>query len=340
MVDSQEQNNRTVKQRSEAHAKQTPGRPAAGRLQVLGTARMAAPMLGETPRGVSSVKLSHGVRFIAKTRPKVRPLLRTFELRQCQFVQLSSIDVTADSFSGQIYIELWCAGGANDRDLSAPGDSFPLDDAGKPTFRPPIRWYAAQMDFNNALSYSAMGEVVVKTDGDDIGFAMRYEGTWFAGMELKLFPFDSQLLKVSICMNTRTTGMIPAALVVVPSAAHQLRLEAGGFAPRQQWRMHPYLTAEPLLVGETDDRKFPSLNVSALVTRRPGFILSNIALPVGLFVPIAHLQFSFPLDDHANRVMVPVTMLLTAAAYKNSIATIVPQIPYLTLIDTYVMACS
>ena len=279
--------------------------------------------------------------FIAKAKPKVKPLLRTFELRRCSIVQVSSIDVANLSWTGQVYIELAVPDGANDHNLAMPGDAFPVDGDGKPTFRPPIRWYAAQLDFNNALTFSMMGEVGVRVEDEDLVVAARFEGSWFSSFMLELYPFDSQQLEVSLAMNTRTTGMVPAHLVVpLRGERTELRLEASGFAPHMLWRMHPNLSAKALCVGQSADRQFPTLNISALVTRRPGFILSNIALPVGLFVPIAYLEFAFPVTDQPNRVMVPITMLLTAAAYKNTVAGIMPQISYLTLIDKYVMCCT
>ena len=150
-------------------------------------------------------------KFAANARKKlIKPKWRTFEVRRCSFVQISSIDVEKDTFTGQLYVELWVAGGGNDPEFARLGSDFPVDEAGKPTFRPPIRWYAQQLDFNNAMSFSVMGEPTVKTEGDDICVALRFEGTWFSGMDLTYFPFDAQQLKASLAMNTRTKGMVPA----------------------------------------------------------------------------------------------------------------------------------
>ena len=44
-------------------------------------------------------------------------------------------------------------GGALDPHLRKEGEVFPMDDEGKPTYRPSAGWYMAQVDFRSALNF-------------------------------------------------------------------------------------------------------------------------------------------------------------------------------------------
>ena len=72
--------------------------------------------------------------------------------------------------------------------------------------------------------------------------------------------------------------MTPIVFVVPASAKLSLTLD--GFAQSQLWLVDHDLTAESLLVGPTEDRLFPTLNIRAKVHRRAGYVTSNIVLPM------------------------------------------------------------
>merc|ERR1719230_2514937 len=84
---------------------------------------------------------------------------------------------------------------------------------------------------------------------------------------------------------------------------------------------------------------YPTIVISARVYRRQGFVLLNVALPMSVFVLLSVLQFAVPPDEQDSRLAVTLTLVLTAAAYKYTVAGMMPSISYLTFMDQYVMAC-
>jgi hypothetical protein len=102
--------------------------------------------------------------------------------------------------------------------------------------------------------------------------------------------------------------------------------------------VHTELDIRPGTVGSSDDRKFPSLEMVALVGRRPKFYVLNAALPVFFFVPMALLQFCCARDQTDGRLSVSLAIVLTAVAHKYSITTLVPAISYLTYLDKFVFS--
>lgn len=95
-----------------------------------------------------------------------------------------------------------------------------------------------------------------------------------------------------------------------------------------------------MLPGETGtlaDRKFPALQMTVLVGRKPHFYIWNILLPCTLFVPMAALQFMVQRDQVPDRLGVSLAIVLTAIAHKYSMTTLVPSVSYLTFLDKYVL---
>jgi len=265
-----------------------------------------------------------------------KPLERVFALRYCNVNMIQNIDDRNERFEAIVYMELWCQGGAKDPDLSAKGSNFPMGADGKPTFRPPIGWYASKLDFNNAIRYELMSDPVIKKDGDDVGAAVRYKGEFFVAMDLEMYPFDMQKLTFSLCVNCRTMGPTPVKLLVAKGS--ELTVQPEGFLPRQGWQVRPRLSIVRTCVGSSPDRMFPTMELSAIVTRRPGYAIWNVLIPMALMAPLASFALVVPIDAPGERLAISLATLLTAAAYKTAVASTLPAISYLTYLDQYTLS--
>ena len=61
----------------------------------------------------------------------------------------------------------------------------------------------------------------------------RFEGLFSEVMEMQDFPCDVQELTMSLCFNTRTTGMMPLEIVNTPSL--QTGIIEEGFVDGMMW---------------------------------------------------------------------------------------------------------
>lgn len=279
-----------------------------------------------------------GVTFEEPPAPPARehptPLPRTLVVRLVEVNRLIDIDIMSNRFTAELLVQLVFEGGAKDEHLTAPSDEFPLDDWGRPTFRPSAAWYMAQVDFNNTLSYTTLDAKIV-TEGDDLVMLLRFEGNFAEEMELDNFPCDEQKLTMSLAFNVRTTGMVPLNVVVSPElkTATPKRYVDG-----KKWALFPMLEVDCEETGLTADRMFPAVNMAMIVGRNPTYFLWNCALPVTAFVPMACLQFCVSRDFIAERLGVSLATVLTAIAHKYSMTSMVPPVSYLTLLDIYVLS--
>ena len=148
-------------------------------------------------------------------------------------------------------VQLAFVDGNLDDHLKNPSDAFPLDGFGRPTFRPSAAWYMAQVDFNNAHEYKTLDKKIVP-DGNDLLMNFRFEGLFSEVMEMQDFPCDVQELTMSLCFNTRTTGMMPLEIVNAPSL--QTGIIEEGFVDGMMWDLYRGLDSRPGAVGRTEDR--------------------------------------------------------------------------------------
>lgn len=263
-----------------------------------------------------------------------KPRLVTLTVQFVEINRLSDIDILNQRFRAEFVVQFAFVGGANDATLSDPSDKFPLDAYGRPTFRPSASWYAAQIDFNNALDFKQLDAKVLPS-GDDLLLLFRFEGTFSEMMELEDFPCDVQDLTISLSFNCRTLGMMPLDIV----ASHDLTtgIMPDGFVDGRLWNLHREVGVNPGTVGLKADRMFPSVELNMVVGRQPSFFLLNLAMPVFFFVPMAALQYCVPRQQTADRLSVSLAIVLTAIAHKFSMTSIMPAVSYLTFLDKYVV---
>lgn len=104
----------------------------------------------------------------------------------------------------------------------------------------------------------------------------------------------------------------------------------------------------------------PFLNISLLATRRPEYYLwfvkpcmlprhstdsllcvvpRNIEVPMFVLTSLTGATWAIPDDDVADRLSVSLALVLTAVAYKLTVAESIPQVAYLTMLDRFIGLC-
>ena len=306
-----------------------------------------------------------------KTERSPAPVPLELVVSLCEVTHISRVDAVSQQFSCQFLLGLRVVGGARDEDLKNPEATVNKHDDG--SLHASLAWYATRIELSNAINFVMIENVVrsptsisrrshqhlthhsitthrlpstnpppqVHADHhgveDDLMLWLRAKGDFLDVMELEMYPFDQQALTVSIGLTNRLDGPFPVKFV----ADHRAKtsLQPDGFALVET----EYRCGEVVLLGTesgTEGRRFPRLNISVMVTRRPAYALVNVALPLGIVASLAGLQFLVPVDEVPDRLSISLSLLLTTAAYKFAVSTMVPAISYLTLLDKYVLGSS
>lgn len=139
----------------------------------------------------------------------------TMELTEVELQKLHTLDPNGQRFSAVLWTEWIFRGGLLDPDLAAKGEIFPIGADGRPTFRPSAEWFAAQVDYRNALSIKQIDRKRMNR-GNDVVIVLRHEGVFTEIFELEHYPCDQQGLTITLNFNTRVTGPVPLELKISP----------------------------------------------------------------------------------------------------------------------------
>lgn len=273
---------------------------------------------------------------------------REFVLER-SFMQVKTVDVVSQTFTTLCYIEMRSVGSRKDAAY------YKLDDAGKlvntmtkggqdwPVV-PSILWYLEnQLHFPNAWSHEIKECKVIpaKDNADDLTCIVRVEGEFQEQMELQHFPVDTQDLQLLFEIQcAKGTSPFPVKFTISPNLIATVDEDA--FNLRNVWYIRPTLEVkcwEHKGIGVAGGSNFyPAVNVSARVFRHSAYYAYNVVVPMAMFSLLAVLvPLAISRQDTGDRLGVALTLVLTAAAYKFSIASMVPTVSYLTLIDHYVL---
>ena len=267
------------------------------------------------------------------------------KLLRVNLLQLQMIDQMRQTFQARYFIQLRIENGALDRDLvrdlethdilgNKIDPAFPSD-----TLRPGATWFLKQIDFPTSLHHEILMEKVV-TMKNHLDLCIKLSGVFFEQFELDDFPFDKQRLTIVVAFNVAKEGIVPIE-VESPGASSALSINVDTFALSNLWLLFPILGCKRTVVEPMPNTTYPAYRISCAVERRPGFIITNVFLPMATLTFLSLMQFMLPgeHDMAAMRVTFSVTILLTAATYKLFVSTTLPAVGYMTLCDQYVMAC-
>lgn len=186
--------------------------------------------------------------------------------------------------------------------------------------------------------------------GDDIMIKMRIEGSFYERLELWDFPFDKQDLTMSLAVNVRTTGNTPVTLAVADDVLlavdmdegmqlsqfftiDTLKADDGSVLTDRSGKQMAKVDVVCTETGTAADRMFPAMNISIKIIRKPEYYVFNVTVPMIIFNCLAFLQFTISPEFVPERLSISLTLVLTVAAYKFAVASLVPALSYMTMLD-------
>lgn len=172
---------------------------------------------------------------------------------------------------------------------------------------------------------------------------MRAAGEFSEQYELEHFPFDKQDVSFTLTLNMPTTRAQLVDNVYYPSL-----FLYKGFALSSIFT--PMAKAAIIVEAMSSDISesvtgtlYPRMRFAVPLARKYGYFMNNIIVPVGAITLIAPLSAATEPEGMrmgtGDRMAYSVTLLLTAVAYKFAIASSLPQVSYLTLVDSYTLVC-
>ncbi|XP_078671027.1 gamma-aminobutyric acid receptor subunit beta-like [Branchiostoma floridae x Branchiostoma belcheri] len=174
--------------------------------------------------------------------------------------------------------------------------------------------------------------------GEDVPIVHQFRKVWAtfkANMDLTDFPFDHQKLTIQLM-----SGWSIKYVDLRKNYGSNDTINEDDFADGDQWTVSKYLECEHGTKTNLQSETFgvyPVYNITAHVQRKTAFYIWNTALILLLIMLVSFAVFSIPIEDLDRRLTNTFTLLLTTVAFKLVVSQYLPTVPYLTLLDKYVL---
>ncbi|KAJ8037632.1 Gamma-aminobutyric acid receptor subunit beta-2 [Holothuria leucospilota] len=160
--------------------------------------------------------------------------------------------------------------------------------------------------------------------------SIRMKATFKSVMQLQNFPLDHQVLTIKVMSNW------PESMIQFEQVDQdENNIYTSSFTETHEWTLHNRLTVDSANNEETYG--YPMHIIQIYVTRKISYYMWNVALVTLLILLSNFTSFAVSPSAPEDRLSVSVTLLLTAVAFKSVVSSSLPKIPYLTLMDKYVL---
>ncbi len=194
-------------------------------------------------------------------------------------------------------------------------------------------------DATDRLRYSFPEIADVDADGV-VTYRQRLIGTFSQKLDLHAFPFDRATFRIHFVMF----GQRPADLTFVPNAT----LVSQGLATGAGTA--PDLTLQDWRITDTGARVLPydvapGFHVAGYALefraeRLVQYYIIKVIVPLFLIVIMSWAVFWVDPALRGSQISIAVTSMLTLIAYRFSVGSETPKLPYLTNLDTFILVSS
>lgn len=165
----------------------------------------------------------------------------------------------------------------------------------------------------------------------------RLAGTFKEEMTLDHFPFDQQKLSFTLNMTRGLGPIVPIRPTPVDTASFAVQNFKLG-------NVFDVVYGDKVFVGEVkSDGTTKAIRFEMVLERKSEYYLTNVALPAAIITYLSFITYA-PLEDGemmdlGSRLQIVSTLVLTCVTFKYTAASLIPQVSYFTLLDTYVFIC-
>jgi hypothetical protein len=201
------------------------------------------------------------------------------------------------------------------------------------TLNPEEVWSPA-IEGANTISHTT-NHVSLEADRNGIvTYRERFEAVYSNAYELRRFPFDTQVLRFEFQPFLSTTAHTRFA----PQALPETGISPGQHIELAAWRLQNLTYTADKLSGDPFLPATHEAFFQLAVTRRSGFYIWKIFLPLMMMALIPSAVFWIDPKEFDWCLKIPMTMLLAMVAFQFTIARDLPRIGYVTFLDVVFLA--
>lgn len=172
---------------------------------------------------------------------------------------------------------------------------------------------------------------VVFPDGR-VRYRQRFWGNFSQPMDLRDYPSDDQVLSIHLFAAGHSPDQVELVASTEAKQGISANLSVTDFdITGSEWVVEPF---RPLDSGPGK----ASIRRSFFASRKTGYFVVNIFIPLVLIVMMSWSVFWIDPADGGTQIGVATTTMLTLIAFRFAIDNSLPKISYLTRLDPFVMA--
>jgi hypothetical protein len=233
-------------------------------------------------------------------------------------LDIQGIDSVSQNFAANLVMVLrW-----RDSSLAhdGPGSiSMSLDDI----------WFPNVQILNQQKLVSTLPRSVEIHPDGEVTYRQRVWGSFSQPLDLRLFPFDTQRLQVTLAnvgLGANAVNLIPS-----PSSGISKRLTM------PDWEVTGWDFVTSDLSLDDESLRARGMVFSLDMKRDTNFFIYKVIVPLILIVMMSWLVFWIDPSMAASQISVSVTAMLTIIAYRFAIAGMMPRLAFLTSLDHFVL---
>ena len=185
--------------------------------------------------------------------------------------------------------------------------------------------------FRNAMDIKRTFSSFKVDQTGTVTFMQRFYGEFSVPLDLKKFPFDTQILQIMV-------GNIDYGVGELVFEVDEARTGMGeSLTP--DWEIHSPTARVEIGKYRLDGLKRSMFLYEAKAHRDPNFYIWKVFFPMMLIVFMSWAVFWIDPEPIAPRISLSLISMLNIIAYNFAISTFIPRISYLTLADKYILGC-
>ena len=179
------------------------------------------------------------------------------------------------------------------------------------------------------LSRSRADIVEIDLQGT-VTYTQGFKGTLASPLDLREFPFDSHVLPLTLV--TVEYGPEEVSLVVNERMAGR-----GDTFSIAEWSIGPGATRVGTVYFAPQDRNFSRFDYEFGATRRSGFYVWKVIVPLMLFIFMSWAVFWLDPVHLGTQIGLSATVMVILVIFQLNLGTILPRVSYLTRVDYFVL---
>lgn len=168
-----------------------------------------------------------------------------------------------------------------------------------------------------------------------------YSGTVYDFYDFKKFPFDEQILRVSLLPDAIENQFSHVDLVQNFRGYNVQQTNLENFneinAAGDEWHFTEAWVETLTFYNPMNDQRTPYLTYDYFVERKAGYYVYKLIIPIVFLILLSWVTFFIKVDELNSRVTISIVCFLSLIAYNFVVDDNLPKLNYLTFMDKFIL---